>query len=108
MRTQENENSFRALWSAVLLQALIDLQSSGKKDETQRAKSEALCWIDEENEDFIEVCGMANIMPEHFIKKAKRIKNNNKLIRIKQLAGGKPSKRISKKNKKSSWREYEY
>jgi hypothetical protein len=106
MKAKEQERKYRALWNAVLMQALLDAKSTSKKAESLRFKAEAICWVDPENENFIAVCEMANIVPDRFIKKAKKIKNNNEGVKIKNLCKETKPKKY-KTTRKSSWYKYD-
>jgi hypothetical protein len=51
--------SQRALWRAVILQAIIDILNESSRTENKIAKLEAKKWIFTNNEDFEYVCLMA-------------------------------------------------
>ncbi len=53
----------RALWKAVITQALMDASSQSKKMELRYEKSQALCWLTGNNEDFRAVCENAGLNP---------------------------------------------
>ena len=55
-------NGYRALWRAVLLQALIDLKTQSKKQRNQPIKQEAYDWFNKkENEQDVKmVCYLAD------------------------------------------------
>ena len=57
----------RALWRAVITQALMDASSQSKKMELKYEKSQALCWLTASNEDFRTVCENAGYCP-HYIR----------------------------------------
>lgn len=54
------------LWEAVIVRAILDLQSSNKE-----VKEEAEEWLYWENADFQTVCEMLEINPERLRKKVK-------------------------------------
>jgi hypothetical protein len=49
------------IWGAVIMQAFADLKTVSKDAQNQKAKREALAWID--TPDFSMVCDYANISP---------------------------------------------
>ena len=53
----------RALWRAVITQALMDASSNSKKMELKYEKSQALCWLSAFSEDFRCVCDHAGFDP---------------------------------------------
>ena len=53
----------RALWRAVITQALMDASSRSKKMELKYEKSQALCWLTIQNDDFRAVCENAGFDP---------------------------------------------
>ena len=78
----ENDN-FKgeiALWKAVILQALIDLQSQSKKKIATTYRIKALMWFNLKNQDFITVCHFAGLNPYYVYEKAQIIKNRNKFL----------------------------
>jgi hypothetical protein len=70
---------YRALWRAVITQALMDAGSNSNKIEFKKEKARAISWLNGDSEDFIEVCEMAGLEPCYVKKKAKEaIKNGCK------------------------------
>lgn len=63
--TGSNEDGFgeRALWAAVITQALMDAASHSKKPEAIKAKEEAIQWLKGDSTTFFEVCEMAGYDP---------------------------------------------
>ena len=55
-----------ALWKAVILQALVDLQSNSKKKIANTYRIKALMWFNLKNEEFLTVCNYAGLF--YFIK----------------------------------------
>jgi len=53
-----------ALWTAVIVRALLDASYKGHKAEERIAKRKALVWLREYGPFFIEVCDMAMLDPE--------------------------------------------
>ncbi|PIR06692.1 MAG: hypothetical protein COV55_02965 [Candidatus Komeilibacteria bacterium CG11_big_fil_rev_8_21_14_0_20_36_20] len=74
---QQNSNldliEIKALWQAVLLQAIIDIKS------TPQAKEAAIKWVKKEKKDFEMVCYLGGLNPEkereNILKLIKRIQN---------------------------------
>jgi hypothetical protein len=60
---QEGEHlcGYRALWRAVITQALMDAGSNSNKLEMKKEKARAIEWLNSESDDFKEVCGMAGM-----------------------------------------------
>ena len=69
-----------ALWKAVILQALVDLQSNSKKKIANTYRIKALMWFNLKNEEFIQVCNWAGLEPSYVYEKAKKVKENNKFF----------------------------
>jgi hypothetical protein len=69
-----------ALWKAVILQALIDLQSNSRKKIANTYRIKALIWFNPNNSEFIQVCNWADLNPEYVYQKAKKIKEKNKFF----------------------------
>lgn len=65
----ENINATKAMWRAVITQALMDASSKSKKRENLKAKREAKEWLLGESEDFLCVCCLADMKPEYVKKK---------------------------------------
>ncbi|HSQ97271.1 MAG TPA: hypothetical protein VLL98_00965, partial [Rickettsiales bacterium] len=69
-----------ALWKAVILQALVDLQSNSKKKIANTYRIKALMWFNLKNENFIKICNLADLDPKYVSQKAKKVKENNKFF----------------------------
>lgn len=69
-----------ALWKAVILQALVDLQSNSKKKIANTYRVKALMWFNLKNEEFITVCNYAGLDPKYVYEKAQNIKNQSKFL----------------------------
>lgn len=69
----------RALWRAVITQALMDAGSNSNKVEYRKEKARAIAWLNGDTEDFLEVCSMAGLDPDYVKRKAyEAIKNGCK------------------------------
>jgi hypothetical protein len=62
----------RALWRAVILQALEDAASQSKKVSEQYYKTEAIHWLEGRSEDFVTVCDLAGFAYKDVRAAAKR------------------------------------
>ncbi len=60
----------QALWRAVITQALMDASSQCKKSSSQRAREEAIIWLQGNTADFREVCENAGFEPDYIRKQA--------------------------------------
>lgn len=70
---------YRALWRAVITQALMDAGSNSNKMEMKKEKARAISWLNGDSEDFLEVCAMASLDAGYVKKKAaEAIKNGCK------------------------------
>jgi hypothetical protein len=75
----EQKCGYRALWSAVITQALMDAGSNSNKLEFKKEKARAISWLNGNSEDFIEVCEMAGLDSNYVRYEAiKAIKNGCK------------------------------
>ena len=70
---EENKEfkAMRALWRAVITQALMDAASSSKKRYYIAERAKARAWLKGNTEDFIEVCELADLDPEYVKTQAK-------------------------------------
>lgn len=59
IRYLEEEFDEKALWKAVICQAIEDATTESTKSKRQSAKRKAIKWLTEENEDFKIVCHLA-------------------------------------------------
>lgn len=80
----------RALWKAVIMQAVLDLTSdpslrSRIRSDLVKAKNDAEAWVNPNKKDFIKVCGFASLEPDWVVKKVNLAKNNPKDWRRKDL-----------------------
>lgn len=66
----EGYSSITSLWKAVITQALMDVGSNSKKKEFTKAKAEAQIWLLQDNDDFREVCHLADMDPDDVRQKA--------------------------------------
>jgi hypothetical protein len=55
----------RAVWRAVIVQALMDASCQSKKKESQQAREESLVWLRGRSVDFATVCYYAGFEPEY-------------------------------------------
>lgn len=62
----------RAMWQAVITQALMDARCESKKCEAIHDKRQAISWLLGRSPDFITVCHHANLDPAYVIKKVKQ------------------------------------
>ena len=69
-----------ALWKAVILQALLDLQTTSKKKIANTYRVKALMWFNLKNEEFLTVCNYAGLDPKYVYAKAQLVKSNNKFF----------------------------
>jgi uncharacterized protein (UPF0147 family) len=65
-------NGEKALWQAVVVQAVMDILSNAKCPKVRRAKKQALNWLKKSNEDFLMVCSFAGFDPDFVIRGMKR------------------------------------
>lgn len=69
---QEQEgHCFRAMWRSVITQALMDAASNSNKKSEKSNKIKALRWLQGDNEDFLMVCHLADMDPNHVRVQAK-------------------------------------
>lgn len=61
----------RALWAAVITQALMDAGSESRKPEARHEKAKAIRWLLGNSEDFVTVCQNADLDPQYVREKAK-------------------------------------
>ncbi|MEH0831630.1 hypothetical protein [Anaplasma bovis] len=64
---------YRALWGAVILQALVDITSNYKRTEYLVEKVKAFNWIKDMHADFVTVCHLAGYSPVYVRKKMKAL-----------------------------------
>lgn len=55
----------RAVWRAVIVQALMDASCQSAKKESQQAREESLVWLRGRSTDFATVCYFAGFEPEY-------------------------------------------
>jgi len=61
----------RALWRAVITQALMDAASESKKPFCLVERMKARVWLRGKTDDFLEVCHLADMDPEYVRNQAK-------------------------------------
>jgi len=61
----------RALWRAVITQALMDAGSNSAKKEMKYDKAQAIAWLASGSKDFHQVCTLADMDPEYVRQKSK-------------------------------------
>lgn len=69
-----------ALWKAVILQAMVDLQSNSRKKIANTYRIKALMWFNLKNKDFLTVCNYAGLDPKYVYERAIKVKENNKFF----------------------------
>ena len=75
-------NQNRALWRAVILQAIIDILNNSSRTENKIAKIEAKQWIFQNNEDFQEICYLAGYSTKYVRTKIMEIMRQNLVSKI--------------------------
>lgn len=60
-----------ALWRAVITQALMDAGSRSAKQEVRLSQAQAVAWLSGMSDDFVEVCGRAELDPDYVRDKAR-------------------------------------
>lgn len=71
-----NQYQLRSIWRAVITQAIIDAASNSKKAFDKRNKTRALLWLENADEDFQEVCNLAEFETEYIMQKTKQALQN--------------------------------
>ncbi len=61
----------RALWRAVITQALMDAASKSKKSSHKLHKRQALKWLRGRSDDFVHICTLAEMDPNYVIYKSR-------------------------------------
>lgn len=87
----------RALWRAVVLQALEDAASNSKKPTDQYHKLEALHWLEGRSGDFVTVCDLAGFMHKDVRAAAKRALLNSCKWRLPAGTGVKAKEKAKEK-----------
>lgn len=59
------------LWKAVIMQSVLDIMSNSSRASDVLAKKVAIDWLNLKNENFLKVCGYADLNPEWVLKKIK-------------------------------------
>ncbi len=67
----------RALWQAVLTQALMDARCESKKSEFRQHKHQAIRWLLGRSEDFFWVCNLADLDPHYVLQKNREALSRN-------------------------------
>lgn len=72
---------YRALWRAVIMQAILDSVNNSSRTEEKLAKSQSYSWLTNISEDLIIVCSMAEYTASYIKKKSLEIisKHNKKV-----------------------------
>ena len=68
----EQISTLRGIWQSVILQALLDATTQSLKPCMTKARAEARAWFCLENDDFLEVCSLADMNPHRVMKGAFR------------------------------------
>ncbi len=66
----------RALWRAVITQALMDAGSCSNKKGAASLRGRAIAWLAGTSKDFYSVCSLAELDPDYVRKKAKQAIRN--------------------------------
>jgi hypothetical protein len=69
----ENDDGFngeKALWRAIITQALMDAGSEPSKKEMIYERAQAMAWLSGWSKDFLTVCSLAGLEPEYVRQKA--------------------------------------
>ncbi len=90
-----------SLWIAVITQAMMDALSQSRSAEADYHKTQAIRWLTEHNKDFIEVCLLANLCPDHIRRKAKKAIASPSAWRAAPGTGKRYQERHRRKQKKS-------
>ena len=69
---------YRALWRAVIMQAMIDIENNSSRTEDCVAKAKAISWFLYPSKDFYTACLLADYDSKYVIEKAKTIINTSK------------------------------
>lgn len=67
------ERKEAALWQSVIFQAALDGSIKPTSTRYKLIKIQATLWFSMENEDFITVCGLAQLSPEDVYERARRL-----------------------------------
>ena len=78
---QENVNykKEKALWKAVVMQALVDMASQSSKKMAKINRVKSILWANLANKDFLTVCSFAGLDAFYAYQKVLRIKKDNPL-----------------------------
>ncbi|MCD6035131.1 MAG: hypothetical protein K0R63_872 [Rickettsiales bacterium] len=71
----ESTESFcgeRALWRAVIAQAVLDATSASSKSRDQVERGRAKAWLSGTSSDFLVVCALADLNPHYVIQRTER------------------------------------
>jgi len=83
----------QALWQSVLMQALFDAITPAKTIKEKMERARAIAWFSDHNEDFVEVCAMANLPTDYVLKGTSRV--------IKQYMNTRRRRHVSKMGRKN-------
>ncbi|GFZ81292.1 hypothetical protein RLOatenuis_2230 [Rickettsiales bacterium] len=95
---------YRALWRAVIMQGMIDIENNSARTEDRVAKARAISWFLYPSKDFYTVCILADYDSKYVIEKAKELINKNKKklgVKNNKLHGSKDMLQNSLAKKKS-------
>lgn len=71
----------KALWKAVIMQAVLDIMNTSKRTEHIVAKRDAISWFNLKNKSFLRVCDNADLKPAWVLKKVRFALENPKTWR---------------------------
>ena len=71
-KTPQPVRGERALWVAVITQAIMDALSRANNSEARYYKNEAINWLTGNSKNFVSVCLNAGFDPDYIRRKAKR------------------------------------
>jgi hypothetical protein len=64
---------YRALWRAVILQALLDIKTISNSNTANLNKAKAILWINLNKKDFLDACQRAELNPNQIYETKLRI-----------------------------------
>jgi hypothetical protein len=75
----------RAIWQAVIIQAISDATHAPINQKTRREKTQAIIWFSLTNKDFLFICELAGLDPKYLVRHVKKaIKTTAVIYRRKQ------------------------
>ncbi|MDZ5762012.1 hypothetical protein Cyrtocomes_00378 [Candidatus Cyrtobacter comes] len=72
-----NKNCMRAMWRAVITQALIDASSNSRKKSLRIHRAKSRKWLLDCDEDFLTVCFLADLDPLQTQEKIRKALDRN-------------------------------